>query len=107
MWLVAHFFFLLLNFIVPASLRLRFDYLHNEEKFSHADFLRWPMLLLTRERRLRQRIGFLRKLGRAQFDPRQPRYISPERLCTGNDVEWAADVARATVAEYNNYLKTL
>lgn len=65
------------------------------------------MLLQTRKRRMQERIGFLKKLGRAQFDPQQANYISPESLCTGNDAEWATDVARVPVAEYNNYLKTL
>ncbi|ODN01526.1 Transcription termination factor 3, mitochondrial [Orchesella cincta] len=92
---------------VPVSLRRRFDYLHNEEKFSHADFLRWPMLLLTRERRLKERIGFLRKLGRAQFSPEKPNYISAEMLCTGTDADFATDVAKVGVVEFNNYLKTL
>ncbi|CAL8143846.1 unnamed protein product [Orchesella dallaii] len=90
-----------------VSLRRRFDYLHNEEKFSHADVVRCPMLLLTRERRLRERIGFLREVGRAQFSPKQPNYISSEMLVTGTDAEFATDVAKVGVIEYNNYLKTL
>lgn len=97
----------LLNFIVPGVVRARFDYLHNEEKFSHADFVRCPFLLSTRERRMRARIEFLRKLRRAQFDPKKPNYISIEKLCIGNDAEFATKVAEVGVAEFNNFLKTL
>lgn len=82
--------------------------MHNEEKFSHQEFVKYPGIFLTRERRLRERIGFLRSIGRAQFNPKKPNFVSIDMIySSGVDSNFCTTVARASVQEFNNYLKSL
>jgi len=62
---------------------------------------------MTREHKLRHRIGFLQSIARAQFDPTKPNYISMKGIIDGDDVHFAGTVAKSSVVEYNKYLKTL
>lgn len=91
----------------PDAIRARFDYLHNTVKFSHEAFVVCPQLLLTRESKLRKRIGFLQSEGRAQFDPEQPNYVTFKMIYERDDAEFATKVARSSVLKFNEYLKNL
>jgi mTERF domain-containing protein len=75
--------------------------------FSHEDIARCPDLLGVRESRLKNRIGFLKKIGKAQFDPEKPNYVSFKMMYAGDDSEFATKVAKSSVLEYNNYMKSL
>ena len=66
-----------------------------------------PVALTTSRFRLRNRHTFLKFLGRAQYDPKKPNYISMRAICLGNDVEFCQDVAKTSIETYNLYLKTM
>ncbi len=94
-------------FLDPKALWRRFDYLHNVLKFSHEHLLRSSKLLMTREHKLKNRIGFLQSIARAQFNPEKPNYVSTNDIIDGDDAHFAVTVAKSSVIEFNNYLKTL
>lgn len=98
---------LIIIFSGPESIWGTFDYLHNTVKFPHEAFLLCPALFLVRESRLRHRIGFLEKVGKAQFDPTKPNYVSFPMIYEGDDIEFSTKVADSSVLEYNEYLKSL
>ncbi len=54
-----------------------------------------------------QTLQFLKLLGRAQFDPREPNYVSPPAFAVTDDVGFVRDVAKANMTDYNRFLKTL
>nr|CAG4643461.1 EOG090X0C5Y [Ilyocryptus agilis] len=85
----------------------RFDYLHNVVKMDHATILQFPAVLTCREFRIRQRHEFLQHMNRAQYDPKLPQYVSPLDLIRYTDSHFAANIAKTTVAEFNDFLKTL
>lgn len=66
-----------------------------------------PSILTWRKRRLMERHMFLDKLGRAQYDPKKPNYVSLFALVTGDDATFATEIAKSSVHAYNAFLKTL
>ncbi|XP_042887372.1 transcription termination factor 3, mitochondrial-like [Penaeus japonicus] len=90
----------------PSLLR-RFNYTHNEMGLSHSLLVKFPKILQSREIRLKQRHIFLKNLGRAQYDPRKPNYVSPASLIEGNDLDFCNNVAKSTIHDFNIFLKTL
>lgn len=84
-----------------------FDYAHNEMKLSHALIMSDPCILLCRKRRLEHRHTFLVKLGRAQYDPTKPLYVSFRDLICGSDAEFCKNVAKSNIEVYDLYLKTM
>ncbi|XP_058030411.1 transcription termination factor 3, mitochondrial isoform X2 [Ahaetulla prasina] len=57
--------------------------------------------------RIKERHLFLKFLGRAQYDPEQPNYISLEKLIAMPDDVFCAEVAKAEVTDFEKFLKTL
>lgn len=84
-----------------------FDFLHNEMKISHADIVKDPCILICRKRRVELRHKFLTKIGRAQYDPTQPLYVSLRNLVTGTDNKFCNEVAKVPVETYNLFLKSM
>uniref|UniRef100_A0A1E1X6K4 Putative transcription termination factor mterf n=1 Tax=Amblyomma aureolatum TaxID=187763 RepID=A0A1E1X6K4_9ACAR len=84
-----------------------FAYLHQEAGLSHAQLVQFPPILRTRECIYKPRHQFLVKLGRAQFDPKEPNYVSPQALVVGTDAVFCENVAKTSVDTYNAFLKTL
>lgn len=84
-----------------------FTYLHHEVGLSHAQLIQFPTVLRTRECIYKPRHQFLVKLGRAQFDPKEPNYVSPQALVVGSDVVFCENVAKTSVDTYNAFLKTI
>lgn len=84
-----------------------FTYLHQEAGLSHAQIVQFPAILRTRECIYKPRHQFLVHLGRAQFDPKEPNYVSLKALVTGTDAVFCENVAKTTVDKYNEFLKTL
>ncbi|RZF35750.1 hypothetical protein LSTR_LSTR012048 [Laodelphax striatellus] len=85
----------------------QFDYVHNVMKLSHDTILKNVILLGNRKFRTEQRHRFLESLGRAQYDPKLPQYVSPSSLTLGDDLEFCQNVAKASVESFNLFLKTL
>ncbi|CAG7734844.1 unnamed protein product [Allacma fusca] len=86
---------------------LRFDYLHNEVKFTHEQILKWPKILTTNRSRVKARIGFLQQIGRAQFNPEKPNFVSFRDIFEKDDAIFATQVAHSSVHKYNEYLKSV
>ncbi|MEQ2244533.1 Transcription termination factor 3, mitochondrial, partial [Ilyodon furcidens] len=57
-----------------------FDFLHNTMKVPNYLITKFPQVLNTKFLRLRERHQFLEYLGKAQYDPNLPSYISLDRL---------------------------
>lgn len=62
-------------------------------------------VLYAREGRLKERLGFLRHLDRAQFNAKLPGYVSPYDIAATSDEVFLEKVAKSTPEEYENYLK--
>ncbi len=50
---------------------------------------------------------FLQSIGRAQYDPNEPGYVSLKKLVTLPDEAFCQEIAKTTIDEYNSFLKTL
>ena len=98
-----------------------FEVLHCEAGIPHHVLAHFPTALtgnplevqrlkqkyLNQYSQIAERHQFLKSLGRAQYDPGQPQYVSPAALTEGSDVEFAEKVARSNIQLYNAFLKTL
>ncbi|KAM9823783.1 transcription termination factor 3, mitochondrial [Neosynchiropus ocellatus] len=84
-----------------------FDFLHNTMKLPHHQIVKFPQVLNTKYLRLKERHLFLQYLGRAQYDPAQPNYISLDRLVSVPDEAFCSDLAAATPDDFTLFLKTL
>jgi mTERF domain-containing protein len=101
--------FVFVRFFCPDkhALAKRFDYLHNVIGYSHDAVVGWPQVLRTRTYIIRQRHEFLKLLRRDNFDSTRENYVSPKALATGRDVEFCDHVAKVSVKQFNDFLKTL
>lgn len=50
---------------------------------------------------------FLESLGRAQYNPLLPGYVSLDAFIKTTDVEFCTDIAKSSVLSFNLFLKTL
>ncbi|XP_064010799.1 transcription termination factor 3, mitochondrial isoform X3 [Pogoniulus pusillus] len=57
--------------------------------------------------RIKERHMFLKFLGRAQYDPAQPSYISLDQLVSLPDEVFCAEIAKASIQDFEKFLKTL
>jgi hypothetical protein len=88
------------------QLMTRFDYLYHTMNIPHKQMTQWPQIFRTRLSILKQRHGFLEKIGRAQYNPTKENYVSLHKL-VGNDVTFCKETAKRPSAEFNDYLKSL
>lgn len=84
-----------------------FDYLHNTMKVPHHLITKFPQVLNSKHLRIRERHLFLEYLGRAQYDPSLPNYISLDRLGTLPDEPFCTELALATLEDFYSFQKTL
>jgi len=84
-----------------------FEVLHCEAGIPHHVLAHFPTALTGNPLEIAERHQFLKSLGRAQYDPGKPQYVSPAALTEGSDVEFAEKVARSNIQLYNAFLKTL
>lgn len=85
----------------------QFELLHNVAKIPHEILSQFPNSLLAPWLKTRPRLRFLESLGRAQFDPTQPNYVSPDMLCDGDDEVFCEKVAKCPLELYDKFQKTL
>ncbi|KAM6318644.1 transcription termination factor 3, mitochondrial [Aegotheles albertisi] len=96
--------------ILTASkkrLRQTFDYLHNIMGISHHMLTRFPQVFNSKLLRIKERHMFLAFLGRAQYDPAQPSYISLDQLVSVPDEVFCTEIAKASIQDFERFLKTL
>lgn len=66
-----------------------------------------PRILENRLFKIKERHGFLKKIGRAQYNPKLELYVPLDIMCLGTDEEFAVNVAKRPYEEFDQYLRTL
>lgn len=84
-----------------------FDYLHNVMGIPHHILTHFPQVFNSKLLRVKERHMFLAFLGRAQYDPAQHSYISLDKLVFMPDEVFCTEVAKASVKDFEKFLKTL
>ncbi|XP_023267947.1 transcription termination factor 3, mitochondrial [Seriola lalandi dorsalis] len=84
-----------------------FDFVHNTMKLPHHLITKFPQVLNTKYLRVKERHLFLEYLGKAQYDPALPNYISLDRLVSLPDETFCTDLALATLEDFYLFQKTL
>lgn len=84
-----------------------FDYVHNVMNIPHHIIVRFPQVFNTRLFKVKERHLFLTYLGRAQYDPAKPNYISLHRLVSVPDEIFCEEIAKASVQDFEKFLKTV
>lgn len=84
-----------------------FDYVHNVMRIPHHVIVRFPQVFNTRLFKIKERHLFLAYLGRAQYDPAKPNYISLDKLVSMPDEIFCEEMAKASVQDFEKFLKTL
>ncbi|XP_018553600.1 transcription termination factor 3, mitochondrial isoform X1 [Lates calcarifer] len=84
-----------------------FDFIHNTMKVPHHLITKFPQVLNTKYLRVRERHLFLEFLGKAQYDPDLPNYISLDRLVSLPDEIFCTELALATLEDFYLFQKTL
>ncbi|XP_043735054.1 transcription termination factor 3, mitochondrial isoform X2 [Cervus elaphus] len=84
-----------------------FDYVHNVMCVPHHIIVRFPQVFNTRLFKVKERHLFLAYLGRAQYDPTKPNYISLDKLVSVPDGIFCEGMAKASVRDFEKFLKTL
>ncbi|KAK0077502.1 hypothetical protein PV325_005208 [Microctonus aethiopoides] len=87
--------------IVPV-----FDYLHNVMNLPHEILAQLPDILVAHRNLIKNRHEFLKSLGRVQYNPQKPLYISPNDICHGTDYEFCTKVAKVSIELFDMFLKT-
>lgn len=84
-----------------------FDYVHNVMSIPHHVIVRFPQVFNTRLFKVKERHMFLTYLGRAQYDPAKPNYISLDKLVSMPDEVFCEEIAKTSVQDFEKFLKTL
>nr|XP_040044297.1 transcription termination factor 3, mitochondrial isoform X1 [Gasterosteus aculeatus aculeatus] len=84
-----------------------FDFLHNIMKLPHNLIAKFPQVFNSKYLRIRERHMFLDYLGKAQYDPTLPNYISLDRLVSLPDEPFCNELALATLEDFYLFQKTL
>ncbi|KAM6170928.1 transcription termination factor 3, mitochondrial [Erethizon dorsatum] len=84
-----------------------FDYVHNVMSIPHHVIVKFPQVFNTRLLKVKERHLFLAYLGRAQYDPAKPNYISLDKLVSVPDAVFCEAIANASVQDFEKFLKTL
>ena len=85
----------------------RFDMCHRTMGLSHETILQNPFILTKKNLFIKSRHLFLKKLGRDQYNPKKPNYVSPKVFCEENDADFCELGARVPVELYNKFLMTI
>jgi len=84
-----------------------YDYVTGVMGLDRQMIINTPKILTARQYRLRSRHQFLLYRGAAEYDPARPGYVSLADLIDDTDEWWCAKVARTTVQEYDDFLRSI
>ncbi|XP_077989839.1 transcription termination factor 3, mitochondrial-like [Glandiceps talaboti] len=84
-----------------------FDYLHNTVGIKHKQMTQFPHVFRSSLQKFKERHKYLVKLGRAQYDVSKPGYVSLERMIIVPDEIFCEEIAKSSIVDFNNFLKTL
>lgn len=71
-----------------------FDYVHNVMNIPHHIIVKFPQLFNTRVFKIKERHLFLAYLGRAQYDPAKPNYVSLDKFVSFPDKIFCKEIAK-------------
>lgn len=103
----SHFVFFFFNILDRLDFMQRYDFISHYMKIPNSHLAKDPYILANRLFRTKERHGFLKKIGRAQYNPKLELYISLNEMCKGTDEEFATNLAKRPYEEYDSYLRTL
>lgn len=97
------------NFFFPDGTVLMgiYDYITKNMNISKDFILKQPSVFTIKKHKLIERDKFLKFLGRAQYNPEMPGYVSLVDIIIEDDAEFCEKVAKTSVHTYNEFLKTL
>ncbi|KAK1331932.1 hypothetical protein QTO34_007609 [Cnephaeus nilssonii] len=84
-----------------------FDFVHNVMNIPHHIIVRFPQVFNARLFKVKERHLFLAYLGRAQYDPAKANYISLDKFVSVPDEIFCEEIAKASVQDFEKFLKTL
>ncbi|XP_051015404.1 transcription termination factor 3, mitochondrial [Acomys russatus] len=84
-----------------------FDYVHNVMNIPHHIIVKFPQVFNTRVFKIKERHLFLAYLGKAQYDPVKPNYVSLDKFVSIPDEVFCKEIAKASVSDFEKFLKTL
>lgn len=85
----------------------RYEFATKEMNLTNRDLIEYPEIFQTRLFLLKQRHGFLKSLGKAQYDRTLDLYVSPREMVICSDANFAVDVAKSTPRKFDEFLRTL
>jgi len=95
----------------PHVVAKNFELLHTELGLAHARIASTQggcaTALHCQHSRLRQRMAFLRHVGRLQLDPAQPLYTAPNVVASLDTERFVCQLAKRPVKDFARFLKTL
>uniref|UniRef100_F7F1E8 Mitochondrial transcription termination factor 3 n=1 Tax=Macaca mulatta TaxID=9544 RepID=F7F1E8_MACMU len=106
----VYFYVCKFTFMLTANKRKlteTFDFVHNVMSIPHHIIVKFPQVFNTRLFKIKERHLFLTYLGRAQYDPAKPNYISLDKLVSIPDEIFCEEIAKASVQDFDKFLKTL
>ena len=84
-----------------------FDILHNDAEIPQENILKFPEVFLAEnERKLENRLNYLKILKRNQFDPQKALFIPLSVLTEGEDEVFAVKYAKTNLDDYLLFLRT-
>uniref|UniRef100_A0ACB8FEV7 Transcription termination factor 3, mitochondrial n=1 Tax=Sphaerodactylus townsendi TaxID=933632 RepID=A0ACB8FEV7_9SAUR len=84
-----------------------FDFLHNMMGIPHGVIVHFPQVFNSSLLRIKERHLFLKFLGRAQYDPKQPSYVALDKLVSLSNDIFCVEVAKTSIQDFHTFLKTL
>ena len=91
----------------PKTLSHIFDFYHLEIKLSHETIVNFPKIFMCNLQKVKQRHEYLKYIGKDQYDPKKPNYVSPDALNFGRSLEFCQNVAKTTLDSFDDFIKTL
>jgi len=78
-----------------------------KEMYNKQVVLHFPEILAAPKNELRARHAFLKFLGKNQYDPKKPNYISPKAIWQTSDKEFCSEVVKVPIDMFNKFLLTV
>ena len=85
----------------------RFDVLYHDMGYERELIVHFASSMNGDLLKMRARLKLLQKLNKAQVDPTQPNYVSPEAFALYDDVKFCENVAKIPIDLYNKFMQTV
>ena len=85
----------------------RFDILYHDMGYDRELIVHFASSMNGDLLKMRARLKLLQKLNKAQVDPTQPNYVSPEAFALYDDVKFCENVSKIPIDLYNKFMQTV